>query len=277
MNFASPSASAVGPVRLADALGWSSSLLGAPMVLAPRRVLDAVGVPADDTAVAWTRVVGIREHVAALNIVANRQRRIGLWSRVLGDAMDLALLAAGGGRRRADAARVRRAQAVVGGLLALDLVGAIALSRAEGAFTRDGSGSTGVGADHGTSGGPTRVRTALTIRRPEDEVRRAFTAFAWTALEPGALLAAGEVRLAAAPGQRGTELHLDHDPGGGLGAQAAKLVGRAPDQLIEDELRRFKAHLETGVVVRSETSPDGPSSHRQIFHKRQPAQPVGEG
>jgi len=64
--------------------------------------------------------------------------------------------------------------------------------------------------------------------------------------------------------------------GGGIGAVAAKAVGKAPDQLINDDLRRFKALLETGVLARSETSPEGPSSHRQIFHKRQPAQPLGK-
>ncbi len=35
-------APAVGPVRLADALGWGSSVLGAPMNLMPRRFLRAM-------------------------------------------------------------------------------------------------------------------------------------------------------------------------------------------------------------------------------------------
>jgi hypothetical protein len=73
----SPSTPAVGPVRLADALGWSSSVLGAPMTVAPRRFLRAIGVEDDPKAVAWTVGVGVREHLATLNIVANRQRRIG--------------------------------------------------------------------------------------------------------------------------------------------------------------------------------------------------------
>jgi hypothetical protein len=120
------------------------------------------------------------------------------------------------------------------------------------------------------------VRTAVTIRRPEEEVRGALSSFDWRALDPAALQAAGELRLVKAPGDRGTEVHVDHDPGGGVGAVAAKAVGKAPDQLINDDLRRFKALLETGVLPQSETSPEGPSSHRQIFHKRQPAQPLGK-
>jgi hypothetical protein len=274
-GMASTSAPAVGPVRLADALGWGSAALGAPMTFAPRRFLRAIGVEDDPKAVAWTLFVGVREYTATLNIVANRQRRIGIWSRVAGDTMDLALLAAAHRHRREDATRLARAGAVVGGLLALDLFTAVRLSQADGAFTTDGEGSTGAGVQHDTGGTSTRVRTAVTIRRPEDEVRQAYAEFGWSAFDAAALEASGEVRFAPAPGDRGTELHLDHDPGlGGVAALAAKAVGRAPDQQIEDELRRFKALVETGVVVRSETSPEGPSAARQIFHKRQPAQPV---
>ncbi len=266
----------VGPVGLADALGWGSSVLGAPMTVAPRWFLRTIGVRDDRQAVGWTLAVGVREHLATLNIVANRQRRIGMWSRVLGDTMDLALLAQAYRHKRQDADRLQAAMGIVGGLLALDLYTAIQLTRADGSLVKEGGTSTGQGVQHDTSGGHTRVRTAVTIRRPEEEVRGALASFEWSALDPAALQAAGELRLVRAPGDRGTEVHVDHDPGGGVGAVAAKAVGKAPDQLINDDLRRFKALLETGVLPRSETSPEGPSSHRQIFHKRQPAQPLGK-
>src|SRR4051812_29458888 len=84
--------SAVGPVRLADALGWGSSLLGAPMNLAPRRLLRPIGPEGDGTPVAGPRPAGVREPPPTRNSVPNRQRRIGMWSRVAGDTMDLALL-----------------------------------------------------------------------------------------------------------------------------------------------------------------------------------------
>ena len=267
---------AVGPIRLADVLGWSSSVLGAPMTVAPRRFLRAIGVEDDSTAVKWTLGVGVREHVATFNIIANRQRRIGSWSRVLGDTMDMSLLLAAHRHKQKDATRLQYAMGVVGTLFLLDLYTAIQLTRADGEWVPDGSQSTGTGVEHDTGGSSTRVRTAVTIRRPEDEVRQAYSDFEWTAFDPAALLAAGEVRFTRAPGDRGTEVHLDHDPGGGLGAAAAKVVGKAPDQKIDDELRRFKAMVETGVVAASETSPEGPSSTRQIMHKRQPAQPVGD-
>jgi uncharacterized membrane protein len=119
----------------------------------------------------------------------------------------------------------------------------------------------------------------VTIRRPQEHVRVAFHTFAWSAFDPAVLEESGDVRFTEAPGDRGTEVHLDHVPqasGGNVGAAAAKLLGKSPDQTINDELRRFKALVETGVLARSETSPEGPSAARQIMHKRQPAQPVGE-
>jgi hypothetical protein len=266
-------AGGVGPVGLADALGWGSSVLGAPMTVAPRWFLRTIGIDDDAKAVGWTLAVGVREHLATLNIVANRQRRIGMWSRVAGDTMDLALLAQAYRHKRRDAARLQGALGIVGALWALDLYTAVQLTRADGSLVTDGGGSEGQGVQHDTGGSATRVRTAITIRRPEDEVRGAFREFGWSALDPAALEASGAVRFAPAPGDRGTEVHLDHDPGGGVGAAAAKAVGKAPDQQINDDLRRFKALLETGVLARSETSPEGPSAHRQILHKRQPAQP----
>jgi hypothetical protein len=270
-------APSVGPVRRADALGWASSVLGAPMVLVPRRFLRAIGIEDDGTTVAWTVGVGVREHLATLNIIANRQRRIGMWSRAVGDTMDLALLAAAYRYKRRDGARLRWTIGVIGAIWAVDLVTALQMTRADRAHVRDGSGSAGTGVDHDTGGGPTRVRTAVTIRRPEDEVRRAFGDFGWTAFDPAALEASGDVRFTTAPGDRGTEVHLDHEPRGGrIGATAAKVLGTAPDQVINDELRAFKALTETGTVPRSATSPEGPSSKRQILHKR-PAQPVGGG
>ena len=273
------SAPAVGPVRRADVLGWSSSLLGGPMTFTPRRFLRAIGVKADAKTVAWTLGVGAREHLATLNIIANRQRRIGMWSRVLGDTMDLALLVQALRHKRRDAPRLVGAMGIAGGFLAVDLLTAIQLSRADRVQVSDGEDSSGRGAEHDRGGGPTHIRTAITVGRPEDEVRRAFRDFEWSAFSPAQLEGSGDVRFASAPGDRGTEVHLDHEPaarGGAVGATLAKAVGKSPDQAITDDLRRFKALVETGVVPQSETSPEGPSARRQIFHKR-PAQPVGGG
>ena len=61
-------------------------------------------------------------------------------------------------------------------------------------------------------------------------------------------------------------------PGGRLGATVARLLGEEPHQQVEDDLRRFKQVIETGEVVRSDGSPDGPSARRQLV--QHPGQPV---
>jgi uncharacterized membrane protein len=56
-------------------------------------------------------------------------------------------------------------------------------------------------------------------------------------------------------------------PGGRLGAMIAKLFGEAPEQQIEEDLRRFKQLMETGVIIESDASIQG----RHLA--QQPAQP----
>jgi uncharacterized membrane protein len=266
----------VGPIRVADGLGLASVALGAPMLISPRRFLVTIGVQPDRNQVAATLGVGVRELIAAGTILGMRHRRVGAWSRVGGDILDLGLLALAFRGRRRDSARVAAAAAAVAAILAADLSTARGLSRAEGTHVDDGSEGHGVGAAHDTGGGPARVRTAVTIRRPADDVRREFRQFAWSGFDPTMLEARGGVRFMPAPGSRGTELHLDHDPrvaGGAFGASAMRLAGRSPDQKINDELRRFKALLETGVEPRSEKTPAGHSAAGQIFQR--PGQPLG--
>jgi hypothetical protein len=268
----------VGPIRLADGLGVASVALGAPMLINPRRFLAAIGVRSEPRPIAATLAVGVREFVAAGTILGMRHRRIGAWSRVGGDVLDLGLLAMASRTRRRDPARLALATGAVATILATDLLTAVLLSRAEGTHIEEGSTSHGTGAGPDGGGGPARVLTAVTIRRAAEEVRREFRQFDWTAFDPAALETAGEVRFTAAPRDRGTEVHIDHDPavpGGSVGATALKLAGRSPDQQIHDELRRFKARLETGVEPRSEKTPQGHSALGQILQR--PAQPMGRG
>jgi hypothetical protein len=246
------------------------------MLLTGRRFLRGIGVRDDAKALAVTAGVGIRELVAAATILGMRHRRVGAWSRVIGDTMDLALLGTAWRTRCERAPRLAGAATFVVAVLGADLLVAIRLSRAEGTDVADGSSSHGAGAPEDANGGPARVRTAITVRGTESDIRQAMSQFAWSAFDPAALEAIGELRLVPAPGDRGVEIHLDHDPsvrGGRVGAAALRLAGKSPDQTINDELRRFKASFETGVEVRSEKTPEGVSAGRQIRQK--PAQPVG--
>jgi uncharacterized membrane protein len=85
------------------------------------------------------------------------------------------------------------------------------------------------------------------------------------------------VTFRAAPGDRGTEIHVDLEkeaPGGKLGEIVMKLVGSAPLAKVKDDLRRFKQHVETGEIPRSDGSPEGELAERKL--KQRPAQPMSE-
>ena len=82
----------------------------------------------------------------------------------------------------------------------------------------------------------------------------------WRSL-PGALIAQnGAVRFLPAPNDRGVEVHvsLAYDaPAGSLGAAVAKFFGEEPNMQVKDDLRRFKALLETGEIPTTEGQPSG--------------------
>jgi uncharacterized membrane protein len=85
----------------------------------------------------------------------------------------------------------------------------------------------------------------VTEDRPNERI-------AWRSL-PGAKLAtSGVVHFEPAPGGRGTEVTVEMEyapPGGAVTAQLATLLGQAPEQRVQEDLRRFKQLMETGDVV----------------------------
>jgi uncharacterized membrane protein len=85
------------------------------------------------------------------------------------------------------------------------------------------------------------------------------------------------VTFRPAPGNRGTEIHVDLErtaPGGKLGEMVAKLGGKEPLAKVKDDLRRFKAMFETGEIPRSDGTPEGELAERKL--KQRPAQPLEE-
>jgi hypothetical protein len=85
------------------------------------------------------------------------------------------------------------------------------------------------------------------------------------------------VSFKSAPGDRGTEIHVDLEktaPGGKLGEMVMKLSGKEPLAKVKDDLRRFKAEFETGEIARSDGVPEGELAERKL--KQRPAQPLEE-
>jgi uncharacterized membrane protein len=75
---------------------------------------------------------------------------------------------------------------------------------------------------------------------------------AWRSLEGATVPNAGSVRFEPAPNRRGSivRVTISYDaPGGTLGSAIAKLFGEAPEQQIEEDLRRFKQLIETGEIA----------------------------
>jgi uncharacterized membrane protein len=120
-----------------------------------------------------------------------------------------------------------------------------------------------------------RAHAAITVHRSREEVERF-----WRSPDhrPSYIEGAdAAVRFADAPGDRGTEIHVDLErdlPGGRLGEVVAKLTGSDPLAKVKDDLRRFKQLVETGEVARSDAAPQGELAERKL--KQRPAQPLAD-
>jgi uncharacterized membrane protein len=119
------------------------------------------------------------------------------------------------------------------------------------------------------------TKAAITVHRSREEVQRL-----WESPEyrPEYLADAdAAIAFVDAPGDRGTEIHVDLEqsvPGGRLGEIVQALVAGPPLAKVKDDLRRFKQHVETGEIPRSDGTPEGETAERKL--KQRPAQPLSE-
>lgn len=113
--------------QLARGLGWFSIGLGSAEVAAPRAIARLVGIRSDHRIL--IRTLGLREIASGIGILTQRTPAEGVWSRVGGDAIDLAVLGAAFTSPNAKMGRVAAATAAVVGVIVLDVVCAQLLSR----------------------------------------------------------------------------------------------------------------------------------------------------
>ena len=102
---------------------------------------------------------------------------------------------------------------------------------------------------------------AITVSRSREEVERLWNAEV-----------DGTVTFADAPGDRGTEIHVELNRSGN---PVGKLLSTKALAKVKDELRRFKQRVETGEIPRSDATPEGERVERKF--KQRPAQPLAEG
>ena len=130
------------PDQLGRALGWFSIALGVTELLAPRRFTQALGMEGNEGLV---RAYGAREIGSGL-LSLSLDRNVGLWSRVAGDALDIATVATTLRPGNRKIGNVLLTLGLLAGITALDVLGAQAVSvrhkRVGGARTlyRDRSG-----------------------------------------------------------------------------------------------------------------------------------------
>ncbi len=82
----------------------------------------------------------------------------------------------------------------------------------------------------------------------------------WRSLPGSDFVHAGTVRFEPQPAGRGTMVRVVMNynvTGGKLTAKVAGLFGLAPEDLIQEDLRRFKQLLETGEIATTEGQPSG--------------------
>ena len=283
--------------KLADFLGWFSLGLGASQILMPRVVSKICGVDDSDSNTALMRALGVREITSGIGILSKERPSNWLWSRVVGDIMDLALLGKVMSNSENHRGRTTFATASVLGVLALDALAAQQIAN---------SPNTAINPDVEEEG--IHVRKTITVNKPVEEVYNFWHDFEnlprfmrhlesvqvtgpnrshwrakapagktveWDAVTsrdvPNELIAwrsegnadvynEGEVQFQAAPGGRGTQIHVDlrYEPPGGVAgrvaAKVAKLFRKEPGQEVQDDLRAFKQVMEVGEIVLSDST-----------------------
>ena len=269
--------------RLAKGLGWFSVGLGLAELLAPRTIANITGVSKERTGL--IRLYGLREIASGVTIFAQEKPAEGVWSRVAGDALDLASLGMAFTAPNAKKGRLAFATANVLAVTALDVICARQLS-ANGSHGIHASGTCivnrspeevykfwrnfenlprfmrhlesvediGNGRSRWKARGPAGMEVQWEATIVADDAGRLIT---WRSLEGSDVDNAGAVRFERAAGGRGTiiKVNIEYVPmGGALGAAVAKLFGEEPEQQMDDDLRRFKQVMEVGEVVVSDAT-----------------------
>lgn len=219
-------------LTLARGLGWFSVGLGLVQLAAPGSLAELMGLCETDRTRKTMRALGAREIANGVAILSRPRRAGPVWSRVVGDAIDLALLGWSLRAKRRSTPRLAGAIAAVIGVTALDLFASDRLS--------------GQQRPHAYS---------ITINRLPGEVY-AY----WSSLEDSDV---ANVTFTLAPDGKSTEVRVEMPRANPLRKGLSRLFGKTHPN--EDDLRKLKQVIETGEVVLSDATTS------RLPHPAQPA------
>lgn len=271
-------------------LGFFSLALGVAQLTLSGPFAKLIGLRDTRRSRAALRAIGLREITSGVGLLARDESSTFAWSRVAGDALDLALLGRSLTDSPASRARLLAATGAVVGVAALDAYSAARLSRHESIqkltlpihvvrsitinrppetvyhvwrdlenlprfmahleSVKNGEDGTSIWRAKAPAGLSIEWQAEVTLDRPNEML-------AWRSLEGSSVPNRGVVRFKPGPAGRGTEVCVElkyEPPGGAIGAAIAKLFGEEPGQQIAGDLRRLKQVLETGSVVHSDAS-----------------------
>jgi hypothetical protein len=242
------------PDGLAAGLGWFSVGLGLAQLAMPDRVARVAGIEPTEDNIRLMRTFGMRELTSGVGILTQPVPDKWLWSRVMGDVIDLAMLGVALGNEKNDRGRTLGATLAVLGVTGLDILAARELGHKRDVMEVD---DVQIGAR--------TIFRILTVKAHPANVENDWNEFVDTMGGDEARQAT--VTFAAAPGGRGTEIRaeLTYTPKAGkIGSAVQKMAHKSPGQMLGQDLKRFKMMVETGEVVKSDAS---------IHKHMHPAQP----
>jgi uncharacterized membrane protein len=279
-------------MALAKGLGWFSVGLGVTELAAPRALARLIGIDEGGRTPLVIRALGLRELASGIGIFGKPRRAAPVWSRVLGDVIDLGMLAYAMKARRTRSERLVAAIVSVVGVSVLDVIAGQRLQRNQQELEPPVTRLTTINREpaevyaywrnfeqlpqfmrylesvtelddrrsHWVAKLPTGNRIEWDAEITED---RPGERISWRSTS--GMPVRGTVSFQRAPLGRGTEVRVQMQIGANkwFGGLLAKLFA-GPE--IDGDLRRFKQVLETGEIMRSDTS---------IYLGPHPAQPPG--
>jgi uncharacterized membrane protein len=283
----SSTAPVIASRKLNMVLGWFSVGVGLAQLLAPREVNRMSGAMQRPI---LTRLSGVRQIASGAGLLSERLPATSIWSRVAGDATDLALLGAAMRSRQSRSGRVLLTATMLAGLTALDIYAAQLHRRTLAKRTREPSrvdlridiASTpdklyafwrdieklplfmsnlqsvtvlDQRTSHWVANAPAGLLIDWDAEVVDDQPGKLI---AWRTLPGSAVSNHGAISFEALPDNRGTCVHLslEYLPSTeAIGAALARWLGGNPQVQIAQDLRRFKQMVEEAAPPEQTKSP----------------------